>query len=242
MMQKIQVNIKYFRLIFLGLLVTAVFQASTQEMRVVKRVKEYKKLVQKDSIQKMIELRTALPSIVYDLRYATKENFTSTKLYSRGDKTFARLAVVNALRLIQEELLKSGYGLKIWDAYRPYTVTKRMWELIGDDRYVADPAKGSNHNRGLAVDVTIVDLKTGVELSMGTGYDNFTDTAHHSFTHLPSEVLQNRKMLKEIMEKHGFRSLETEWWHYSFPNDKNYEVMKVINEVNEHLLQRNCAE
>ena len=225
MMQKIQVNIKYFRLIFLLLLVTAVFQASTQEMRVVKRVKEYKKLVQKDSTQKMIELRTALPSIVYDLRYATKENFTSTKLYSRGDKTFARLAVVNALRLIQEELLKSGYGLKIWDAYRPYTVTKRMWELIGDDRYVADPAKGSNHNRGLAVDVTIVDLKTGVELSMGTGYDNFTDTAHHSFTHLPSEVLQNRKMLKEIMEKHGFRSLETEWWHYSFPNDKNYDVM-----------------
>ncbi len=100
-----------------------------------------------------------------------------------------------------------------------------MWELIGDERYVANPANGSGHNRGLAVDVTLIVVKTGEELNMGTGYDNFTDTAHHTFKGLPDDVLKNRHFLKTTMEKWGFRVLETEWWHYSFPNDRNYEVL-----------------
>ena len=124
---------------------------------------------------------------------------------------------------VQEELSAKGYGLKIWDAYRPYSVTKKMWELIGDERYVANPAKGSGHNRGLAVDVTIV--KDGKEINMGTGFDNFTDTAHHDFKNLPEDVLKNRMLLKTTMEKYGFKALETEWWHYSFPNDRNYAVL-----------------
>ena len=225
MMQKISFNLKYFCFIFYSLSFIIPLRSTGQQLKVVGSAKEYKRLVEKDSLQMMMELKTAIPTLVYDLRYATKNNFTGTKLYNEGSRTFARMALVNALKNVQNELMKAGYGLKIWDAYRPYEVTKRMWELIGDERYVANPARGSNHNRGLAVDITLVDSKTGIEVPMGTGYDHFTDTAHHSFTNLPADILQNRLQLKNTMEKHGFKSFETEWWHYSWPNDKNYDVL-----------------
>jgi len=102
-----------------------------------------------------------------------------------------------------------------------------MWEPIKDDRYVADPKKGSGHNRGIAIDLTIIDLKTGEELPMGTGYDNFTDTAHVDFNALPSIILQNRSLLKTTMEKYGFISLDTEWWHFSLPDANNYELLNI---------------
>jgi len=118
-------------------------------------------------------------------------------------------------------------GIKIWDAYRPYSVTEKMWELVKDDRYAADPKFGSGHNRGIAVDLTIIDLSTGKELDMGTGFDNFSDTAHHDFKNLPANVLQNRLVLRSVMEKHGFKALETEWWHYYFINGKDYELLDI---------------
>ncbi len=120
-----------------------------------------------------------------------------------------------------------GFGLKIFDAYRPYSVTEKMWEPIKDDRYVADPKKGSGHNRGIAVDLTIINLKTTKELPMGTGYDNFTDTAHQNFTALPKEILVNRNILKSLMEKHGFIALESEWWHYFLPNARDFELLDI---------------
>jgi D-alanyl-D-alanine dipeptidase len=226
MMHKIQFNIKYFYLFFLIGLFLHMQPSFAQELTVVSSVKGYKKSVEQDSLQKMTEVKTWLPRVVYDLRYATKNNFTGKKLYKDGDRTFIRVTAAQALQKVQQELLLAeGYGLKVWDAYRPYSVTKKMWELIGDERYVANPAKGSGHNRGLAVDVTLIAIKTGKELNMGTGFDNFTDTAHHTFKDLPGDVLKNRLLLKTIMEKHGFRALETEWWHYSFSNDRNYDVL-----------------
>jgi D-alanyl-D-alanine dipeptidase len=100
-----------------------------------------------------------------------------------------------------------------------------MWKLIGDERFAANPKKGSNHNRGLAVDVTLIELKTGKELDMGTGFDSFTDTAHTSFINIPKHTLKNRFLLKEVMIKHGFHILETEWWHFTWENDRNYSVL-----------------
>ncbi|MBO9682318.1 MAG: M15 family metallopeptidase, partial [Flavisolibacter sp.] len=170
---------------------------------------------------------TMIPNIVYDLRYATENNFTHQKLYKSGKQTFLRLPVVRALQEIQNDLAKRNYGLKLFDAYRPHTVTQKMWDLIHDEKYVADPSKGSGHNRGLAVDLTIINLKDGSALNMGTGFDNFTDTAHHNFKNLPPEILKSRTLLKETMEKHGFKALETEWWHYSWPNNRNYEVLDI---------------
>ncbi|HEY0066958.1 MAG TPA: M15 family metallopeptidase [Flavisolibacter sp.] len=173
----------------------------------------------------MTELHSLMPGIVYDLRYSTTNNFTGKKLYNQDDHTFLRRPVAEALKKVLEELKQLGYGLKVFDAYRPYRATKKMWELIKDERYVANPAKGSGHNRGISVDLTLISLGTGHEVDMGTGFDNFTDTAHHAFTHLPDSILRHRKLLRQTMEKHGFRALETEWWHYSWPNTKGYEVM-----------------
>jgi zinc D-Ala-D-Ala dipeptidase len=176
----------------------------------------------------MLELKQLIPGLMYDLHYATADNFVKRPLYPvQTDVTFLRSPAAKALQKVQNELQQKGLGLKIFDAYRPYSVTIKFWELIKDERYVANPAKGSGHNRGLAVDLTIVDLKTGVELNMGTGFDNFTDTAHHTFTQLSTTILQNRKLLKDVMLKHGFNLLETEWWHYYWPNDRNYEVMDI---------------
>jgi D-alanyl-D-alanine dipeptidase len=192
----------------------------------INKLAEYQASVRNDSAMKMVELQKMAPGIVYDLRYATTSNFTHRLMYSPPTRyTFLRLAAARALAAVQHELNTQGYGLKIFDAYRPYRVTVSFWELIKDERYVANPGKGSGHNRGLAVDLTIIDLKTRRELDMGTGFDNFTDTAHHTFTGLSPAVLENRKLLRETMEKHGFNKLETEWWHYFWPNDRNYEVL-----------------
>jgi len=197
------------------------------QVKPVKEPKAYYRQVQADSFQRMIEIKTVAPGILYDLRYATKNNFTRTKLYRDSKETFVRLPVARALRRVQDQLNQKGYGLKVFDAYRPYAVTAEMWKLIHDERYVADPSKGSGHNRGLAIDVTIIRLDDRTEIDMGTGFDNFTDTAHQSFNDLPEKVLANRRLLKETMEKNGFKALDTEWWHYSWPNDRNYEVLDI---------------
>jgi D-alanyl-D-alanine dipeptidase len=193
---------------------------------VINKITEYQVSIRNDSAKNMVELQKIVPGIIYDLRYATINNFMHRKMYDPPTRhTFLRLPAARALAAVQQELNHQGYGLKVFDAYRPYAVTVSFWELIGDERYVANPGKGSGHNRGLAVDLTIVKLKDHRELDMGTGFDNFSDTAHHTFTGLSPAVLENRKLLRETMEKHGFNKLETEWWHYYWNNDRNYEVL-----------------
>lgn len=195
---------------------------------VTQTLKTYKRQVWQDSSKRMIELRKLIPSLVYDLRYATTNNFMHRLMYPKGTKsTFLRLPAARALQKVQEELNKQGLGLKIFDAYRPYNVTVKFWELVKDERYVANPAKGSGHNRGAAVDLTIITLNNGTELNMGTGFDNFSDTAHQTFKKLPDDVLKNRTILKSTMEKYGFLALETEWWHYYLPDSKKYELLNI---------------
>lgn len=195
---------------------------------VIMQLSQYEKGVEKDSLHLMIELRKVVPGIVYDLRYATKNNFMHRRMYPKNtNSTFLRLPAALALQKIQYELNAKGYGLKVFDAYRPYSVTVSFWELVKDPRYVAEPTKGSGHNRGLAVDCTILNLTDHKELDMGTGFDNFTDSAHHDFTRLPQPVLDNRQLLRSVMEKYGFRAFETEWWHYYWPNDRDYPVLDI---------------
>lgn len=187
---------------------------------------DYKYTVSADSAKKMVELKSMVPGLVYELRYAGKNNFMNRRMYAANTRnTFMRLPAAKALLAVQTKLNAQGYGLKIWDAYRPYSVTEKFWEMVKDERYVANPAKGSGHNRGIAVDLTIIVLATGKELDMGTGFDNFTDTAHHNFTNLSPEVLQNRKLLRETMLACGFNLFDSEWWHYSLPNPANYELL-----------------
>jgi D-alanyl-D-alanine dipeptidase len=187
---------------------------------------DYEKQVRKDSAKRMVELKRLVPGIVYDLRYATVNNFMKRLMYPAGTKaTYLRLPAARALSRVQEELEKQGYGLLIFDAYRPYAVTVKFWELVKDERYVANPARGSGHNRGIAVDLTIIEKRTGKQLNMGTGFDNFSDTAHHSFKNLPAEILSNRNLLKQVMEKYGFKVYNEEWWHYSWPDAARFEIL-----------------
>lgn len=192
---------------------------------VIKDVQTYNSTIKYDGNKQMVDIKKLIPNIILDIRYATTKNFMHTKLYPGIHTTYLRLPAAKALQSVQKELNKIGLGLKIYDAYRPYSVTEKMWEPIKDDRYVANPKSGSGHNRGAAVDVTMIDLKTKKELAMGTGYDNFSDTAHQTFMRLPEIVLSNRDLLKALMEKYGFKTLETEWWHYSLPNAKDFELL-----------------
>jgi D-alanyl-D-alanine dipeptidase len=192
---------------------------------VISNVKTYVHEIQRDSNCKLIELKSLIPTIEYDLKYATTDNFMHRKIYSSDEYTFLRLPAAKALLEVQTVLKQEGVGLKIWDAYRPYSVTEKFWEAVKDERYAANPAKGSGHNRGIAVDVTLIDLKSGRELAMPTGFDNFSDSAHFSFTSLPEDVLRNRQLLKETMETYGFKSFDSEWWHYSWGDAFKFELM-----------------
>jgi D-alanyl-D-alanine dipeptidase len=203
-------------------------ETAGKSLRVINAMEAYNQSVRLDSNMRMVNLQQYIPGIILDLRYASSNNFMHRVMYPElPGYSFLRLPAAKGLLRVQTALNKIGMGLKIFDAYRPYAVTEKFWELVHDARYVADPKQGSGHNRGIAVDLTIVDLKTGKELKMPTGFDNFTDSAHHDFTALSAEVLHNRTLLKETMEKAGFLEFATEWWHYSLPDPEKYDVLNL---------------
>ena len=174
--------------------------------------------------KKLVALKRLMPNLITDLRYATTNNFTHTILYTHP-VPYLHIAPAYALKQVDEELRKKGLAIKLYDAFRPFDVTCKIWRLVPDRRYAANPKKASNHNRALAVDLTIIDLKTNKELDMGTPFDSFTDTAHHSFTLLPANILANRRLLKAVMRKYGFGMVPDEWWHYQWPNNNDYEII-----------------
>jgi zinc D-Ala-D-Ala dipeptidase len=186
----------------------------------------YSKIIRTDSLKTLVDISKFVPSISLDIRYATSNNFTHEKVYTSA-RAFARLKVARALASVQSELSKQGLGLKVFDAYRPYAATLLFWDIIHDTAYVASPLSGSRHNRGCAVDLTIIDLKTGKELEMPTPFDDFTVKAGASYQEIPKKVKQNRQMLINIMKKHGFTVYASEWWHYDFSGWKNYELMDI---------------
>ena len=152
-------------------------------------------------------------SVILDLRYAQTNNFVKKKLYN-CPRCFLRPDIAKKLISVNRELLKKGYKLKIFDCYRPRPVQEELWKMVPDEDYVAAPWKGSMHNRGLAIDLTLAD-ENNKELDMGTTFDFFGEEAHFTYIDFPAEILANRQLLKTTMEKYGFRSIRTEWWHYS---------------------------
>ncbi len=162
----------------------------------------------------LVDLQKLMPEIILDIRYATANNFTGQVLYPSPRCFLAKDAAL-ALQSVQKELADSGYQLIVFDGYRPLSVQKLMWEILPNPQYVMDPAKGSRHNKGYAVDVSVADLK-GEPISMPTEYDDFTQKASHLYMELTEEVLNHRRLLKTLMEKRGFISVKSEWWHYDF--------------------------
>ncbi len=174
----------------------------------------------------LVDVQKLIPGVVLDIRYATTNNFTGKKLYPFAG-CLLRRATADKLAAAQAELQSLGYGLKIYDGYRPLSVQRTMWEVFPQPGYVADPKKGSRHNRGAAVDVTLIRLSDGAELPMPTPYDDFTPRAHRDFMDLPAEVIQNRELLQGIMTTHGFVGLPTEWWHFDDANWRDYPLLDI---------------
>jgi len=161
-----------------------------------------------------------------DIKYATDENFTGQVVYPAA-RAFARLPVAKALKKIQLELQNQDLGLKIYDAYRPYTITLLFWDLIGDTTYVAPPWIGSKHNRGCSVDVSIIDAESGEELEMPTPYDDFSPEAAANYADVTPDALKNREALIYLMSKYGFQVYPSEWWHFDFKGWQGFELMDV---------------
>jgi D-alanyl-D-alanine dipeptidase len=174
----------------------------------------------------LVDVRRVVPGIAIDLRYATSRNFTGRPLYPSQAPCLLRRDVAERLALAQKDLKRSGVFLKVWDAYRPLSITRELWERIRDRRYVAPPSKGSRHNRGAAVDVTLVD-RHGNDLPMPTDFDDFSARAYRNHRRLSPRQLHNRRLLQEAMERHGFVGLPTEWWHFDAKDWARYPVLDI---------------
>jgi D-alanyl-D-alanine dipeptidase len=176
----------------------------------------------------LVELVKLDPTIKLDIRYATTENFLSSPLYSQA-RAFMQRPAAEALVSANQKLHAEGYGLVIHDAYRPWYVTKMFWDATPDDKkiFVADPATGSKHNRGCAVDLSLYDMKTGREVSMPSVYDEMTPRAFADYPGGTDEERQHRATLRKAMESEGFTVYANEWWHFDYKDWKEYPIMNV---------------
>lgn len=174
---------------------------------------------------RLVDIRSVNRNIRLDIRYATTNNFLKRKLYPVA-RCVLRGAAARRLGKVQEDLQKKGLGLKVYDCYRPLSVQRLMWQVRPDSRYVANPAQGSRHNRGAAVDITLVD-RNGRELEMPTGFDDFSQRAHRNYTGSSAQARRNSKTLEDAMKKQGFIPLATEWWHFDAPGWDNYAILDV---------------
>jgi D-alanyl-D-alanine dipeptidase len=175
---------------------------------------------------KLINLEKEIPGIKLDVRYATTNNFTKEKIYNLA-RAYARKPVAESLKKAQVEFNKLGYGIKIFDAYRPYAATVKFYEVYRDTTYVASPYRGSRHNRGCAIDMTIFDLKTGEDLPMPTEYDSFRKEAWPSTPVQDPVIKKNRDLIISVMQKHGFKVNGSEWWHFDFIGWQKFDVMDI---------------
>src|SRR5258706_13454083 len=188
---------------------------------------EYKSSVKVNPEKELIDLEKFIPEIVLDIRYATRNNFTGEKVYNLA-KAYARKPVAEALKKAQADFNQLGYGIKIYDAYRPYSATIKFFEIMkGDTTYVASPYKGSKHNRGCALDITLIDLTTKEELKMPTAYDSPVKESWPSTPVDDPLIRKNRETLISVMERNGFRVYEAEWWHFDFISWEKFDVMNI---------------
>jgi zinc D-Ala-D-Ala dipeptidase len=185
---------------------------------------------QPDSLRKpdLVELQSLDPTIKYDIRYATTNNFMSSVMYSSAH-AFMQRPAAEALARAHRKLKDQGYGLLIHDAYRPWYVTKMFWDATPDSlrKFVADPATGSRHNRGEAVDLSMYDLRTGKPVEMPSTYDEFSERAYPNYAGGTASQRARRDLLRHVMEAEGFTVNVDEWWHFDYADWRKYPVMNV---------------
>ncbi|MBO0330223.1 M15 family metallopeptidase [[Muricauda] lutisoli] len=211
--------------------VTEVFTDSVKQVSTIKESKPILKSFEGLADTTFVRLADFSEDFAYDMRYATENNFLKAKVYDCAE-CYTRVKTAKALIEANKDFREQGVKIKFFDCYRPNSVQYKMWEIVPNPQYVANPDKGSIHNKGGAVDITLVDME-GNELDMGTDFDYFGKRAYHDNLDLPQEILDNRKLLKETMEAHGFWSIRTEWWHYNLSAATNDPVANFKWECNE---------
>lgn len=218
-----------------------IYTTSKYGLQVIEKKKSYKQLVERDSQQELVDLKTLVPDAIIDVRYATKNNLIGQKIYPRAE-VFLRKPAALALQSVNERLKSQGYGLVLHDGYRPYAVTELFYEKIQNTTYVADPRKGSRHNRGMAIDLSMYSLATGQIVSMPSGYDETTERAWHSYENTSEEAKRHRDILKKAMLEAGFEIYVWEWWHYDFQGWQECPVFNIshrkIKKANQELLNK----
>ncbi len=176
----------------------------------------------------MVELTSLDKSIKLDIRYATTNNFTGKAVYPEA-RAFLQKPAAEAVVRVHKKLKEQGLGLVIYDGYRPWTITKLFWEVVTEDqrKFVADPAKGSKHNRGCAVDLGIYDLETGEAIPMPSGFDEFTERASPDYNGGTAEETRNRELLRKLMEAEGFAVNPREWWHFDYKTWEDHAIYDI---------------
>lgn len=176
----------------------------------------------------LVDLLDLDRTLKFDIRYATTNNFARRKVYEQP-RAFLQRPAAQAMLRAHRNLKKRGYGLIIFDGYRPWRVTKKFWDITPDERkqFVADPNRGSRHNRGCAVDVSLYDLKTGRALAMPSDYDDFSARAYPSYAGGNATARARRDLLRQVMEREGFTVYPTEWWHFDYKDWRQYRILNI---------------
>ena len=176
----------------------------------------------------MIELTELSNTIKLDIRYDTANNFVGRPVYTEA-RAFLQRAAAAAVVRVHEKLREQGLGLVIFDGYRPWTITKLFWEVVSEDKrkFVADPAKGSKHNRGCAVDLSIYNLRSGKLIDMPSDFDEFTERASPNYTGGTEKERANRDLLRSLMEAEGFSVNPNEWWHFDYKDWEKYAIYDI---------------
>lgn len=217
-------TILLFFILLIGSLVSCNLNDYSRQLGVVNTKEKYAFQVEKNDYKLMVDLKEVATDFIFDIRYATKNNFTGEKIYPSND-AFLRKYIAEDLKKANDSLMKLGYQLKILDAYRPYSATIKFYEIYPDGDFVANPMVGSRHNRGTTVDVTLVDRKTGKDLEMPTKFDVFTKEAHPNFDDLPPHIIENKMLLINVMKHFKFDVHPNEWWHYDHARWQRYPMM-----------------
>jgi len=182
----------------------------------------------------LVEIVRLDSSIRLDIRYATSNNFLHRPVYQQA-RAFLQRPAAEALVKVHRAMNAKGYGLLVFDGYRPWTVTRIFWESASDEErrieFVANPRKGSRHNRGCAVDLTLFDLKTGTEVVMPSAYDEFSERAYPTYLGGTPEARVLRDLLRSAMEAEGFSVYQAEWWHFDFKDWRQYRIQDVPFEL-----------
>ena len=180
-----------------------------------------------------------IPDIIIDLRYSTENNFTSQQIYDFSD-VWLRYGTVKKLMRVQEELKQNGYGLKIWDGFRPPSAQFKLWDICPDPTYVSNPNNGfSSHSRGNTVDITLV-YTDGTELTMPTGFDDFSRLADRDYSDCSQAAAENALLLEQLMINYGFKPYSGEWWHFS--DTQAYPVEEAFEPVAPAVYYADCNE